>query len=152
RLSVVNDAGELKVQGPEDGDWAAYVVLSVPTGVTLDLSAHNGGLSLRDVDGHFTLRTLNGPISLAGVGGVVDASAVNGPISLRGHAGDVRLTAQNGPIGVDLDAPTWTGRGLDASAQNGPVELKAPPDLKSGVQVDGSSSSPVSVNGFSPES
>jgi hypothetical protein len=146
-LSIENRDGHLTVDGPDVGDWAATIVLSVPAGVTLDLSATNGGLELRDVDGTFTLHTENGPIAITQVGGVVDARTDNGPIQFRGHRGDVRLTAQNGPLDVDLDAARWSGKGLDANTQNGPIQLTAPGDLKSGVVVRGSRMSPATLNG-----
>jgi len=146
-LSVESSDGHLTVNGPDDGRWAAMIVLSVPAGVTLDLSATNGNLQLNDVDGKFTLRTKNGPIAMAHVSGLVDARTDNGPIQFRGHAGDVRLIAQNGPVDVILDAARWSGKGLDASTQNGPLKLTAPDDLKSGVEVMGSWGSPATWNG-----
>ena len=148
QVQVESADGELSVNGPKPGNWGAYVVLSLPRSVALDLSAENGPLSLRDVSGQFTLRTINGPISLAGVSGQVNAEAVNGPIQFRGHAGDIRLAAQNGPVGVKLDAAAWTGKGLDASTQNGPVMLEAPTGLHAGVLVEGSEHSPFKLNGI----
>lgn len=147
-LSVRNSDGHLSVDGPDDGHWAAMIVLSVPAGVTLDLSATNGNLELDDVVGKFTLRTENGPIAMARVGGMVDARTENGPIQFRGHAGDVRLTTQNGPVDVNLDAARWSGKGLEASTQNGPLKLTAPDHLKSGVEVLGSWGSPATWNGM----
>ena len=144
KVEIVNRNGQLTVDGPEDENWSAYILLSVPNDVALDLEAENGSLSIHGVSGEFTLRTTNGPINLAEVGGKVDGEATNGPINYTGHSGDVRLTAQNGPIGVKLDAATWTGRGLTASTQNGPMELAAPPDLRTGVEVQASQHSPFS--------
>lgn len=149
RLQVVNEGGELAVTGPADAAWGAYIVLSVPRDVKLDLVAENCELALHGVSGHFTLRTTNGPISIVGVEGVVDGEAENGPIHFKGHAGDVRLTAKNGPIGIRLDAPTWQGKGLDARTTNGPVRLSAPADLRTGVQVEGSAHSPFQTKGLS---
>jgi len=136
RLSVVNQGGVLRVDGPEDDDdWAGMIVLSVPDAWTLDMSATNGPLQIGNVNGQFTLRTTNGPIKVANVGGVVDARAQNGPIKFVGHSGDVSLVAQNGPISVDLDAKEWNGKRLEASTQNGPLKLSVPDDMKSGVEV-----------------
>ena len=142
KLEIVHANGELTVKGPEGSTWAAYVLLSVPRDVALDLEAENGSLALHGVSGTFSLRTTNGPISIAEVSGRMDVEAVNGPIHYTGHAGDVRLAAQNGPVGVKLDAATWSGKGLDASTQNGPISLTAPADLKSGVEVEASPHSP----------
>jgi len=137
-LSIVNEGGVLRVDGPEDDDWAALVVLSVPNGLTLAASATNGQLRVGDVNGSFTLRSTNGPIKVVNVGGVVDARADNGPIKFQGHSGDVSLIAQNGPISVELDAKEWTGKRLEASTQNGPLKLSVPDDMKSGVEVTSS--------------
>jgi len=138
KLSIVNEGGVLRVDGPEDDDWAALVVLSVPNGLTLAATATNGQLRVGDVNGSFTLRSTNGPIKVVNVGGVVDARSQNGPIKFQGHSGDVSLIAQNGPISVDLDAKEWTGKRLEASTQNGPLKLSVPDDMKSGVEVTSS--------------
>jgi len=149
QIEIVSEPGELRVTGPDSENWAAEVILSVPRGASLDLSAVNGPIALRDVSGRFTLRTTNGPISVVGVDGVLDAEAVNGPIQFKGHSGNVRLVTQNGPLQIRLDEAKWSGKGLDARTQNGPVQLEAPSTLKSGVEVKGSQWSPVKVNGAS---
>ena len=146
QLSVVNEAGELTVHGPDDGDWAAYIILSVPPDVALDVTAKNGELNIRDVGGRFTLHAQNGPIAIADVTGQVDGETTNGPIHFRGHSGDIHLRAQNGPVGVDLSDPVWSGKGLDASTVNGPVQLIAPAGLRTGVRVVGSQNSPFNVH------
>ena len=145
RLSVVNQGGVLRVDGPEDDDnWAGMIVLSVPDGSTLDVSATNGPVLVGDVKGSFTLRTTNGPIKVVNVGGIVNAQAQNGPIKFMGHSGDVSLSAQNGPVSVELDASEWTGKRLEASTQNGPLKLRVPDDMKSGVEVTSSRWAPWS--------
>jgi hypothetical protein len=147
QLHVVASAGTLTVEGPSDRSWSTYIVLSVPRDVALDLRANNGDLKLRDVSGDFTARSENGPLSFVGTAGKVTAQAENGPIQFRGHAGDIHLTADNGPIGVELDAPSWTGAGLDAHAENGPVKFSAPDGLHTGVQLTGSGNSPIKWSG-----
>jgi hypothetical protein len=146
-LNVESRDGYLTVKGPDNDQWAATIVLSVPAGTSLDLSATNGGLQLTDVEGRFTLRTENGPIGMSHASGVVIAQTENGPVQFVGHAGDVRLTLQNGPLDVKLDAAQWSGKGLDASTQHGPITLTAPNHMKSGVQVTGSQGSPATWNG-----
>lgn len=152
QVQVKNTAGELTVTGPEDAQWAAYIVVSVPRGMKLDLSAENGELALQGVSGNFTLRTTNGPITVTDVAGEVDGETVNGPICFRGHSGDIRLAAQNGPVEVKLDVPTWNGKGLNARTSNGPVQFTAPEGLRTGVQVEGSAHSPFVWNGVTQNS
>ena len=139
--------GELMVRGPDDRAWGCYIILSVPRGAVLDLSARNGELAIRDVDGRFTLRTENGPISITDASGVIDAEAQNGPIDIKGHQGDVRLKAENGPVGVKLDRPTWEGEGLEASTQNGPIKVELPEGVRTGVRIEGTAESPVKWSG-----
>jgi hypothetical protein len=147
QLRIVASAGTLTVEGPVDRNWCAYIVLSVPRDVALDLSANNGDLGLRGVSGEFTARSENGPLSFVGTTGKLTAKAENGPIQFRGHAGDIHLTADNGPIGVELDAPAWAGAGLDAHADNGPVKFSAPDGMRTGVQLTGSGNSPFKWSG-----
>ena len=144
KLSIVNEGGVLRVDGPDNEDWAAIIVLSVPNGLTLAANAQNGQIRVGDVSGSFTLRSQNGPIKVVNVDGMVDAQAQNGPIKFLGHSGDVSLVAQNGPISVELDAREWTGKRLEASTQNGPLRLSVPDDMKSGVEVTSARWSPWS--------
>jgi hypothetical protein len=147
RPTIERKDGGLTVNGPDGESWGAYILLSVPKNVTLDLSARNGDLTLRDVSGRFTLNTTNGPISITNVTGQVSGEAVNGPIEFRGHTGDIHLTAQNGPIEVELDDVSWSGKGLDAATQNGPVMLVAPSAVRTGVCIQSSQHSPVKWSG-----
>jgi len=147
QLRIVNQGGELRVEGPEKGNWGAYVILSVPNKIALDLEAENGAIDVRGVNGTFAIRTQNGPIAMAHVSGKVTAHAANGPIDFKGHEGDVELRAQNGPVSVKLNDPTWSGKGLDASTQNGPITVVAPDGLKTGVRIEGSDNSPLSWKG-----
>jgi hypothetical protein len=147
QLHVVTSAGTLTVEGPADRRWSTYIVLSVPRDVALDLRASNGDLGLRDVSGEFTARSENGPLSFVGTTGKVIAQAENGPIHFRGHSGDIHLTADNGPIGVEFDAPSWTGAGLDAHADNGPIDFIALERSHTGVELRGSENSSLEWNG-----
>jgi len=144
QLRIVNEGGELRVKGPSDHDWYTYIILSVPRGTSLDMSATNGPLELRVVQGTFHLETTNGPIGVSRVSGTVVARATNGPIKFRGHEGDMDLRAENGPVKVSLDATAWSGKGLDAYTSNGPITVVVPEGLQTGVKVESSSNSPWS--------
>jgi hypothetical protein len=133
------------VDGPEDGDWVVYFIVDAPRNASLDLNAHNGPISVRDVSsGSITARVENGPISLKNSGGTIDASAQNGPVSFAGDSGTVKLRAQNGPVSVKLEGSTWNGASLDAATTNGPLSLKLPAGYRSGVLVESDGHGPVS--------
>ena len=136
--------GTVTADGPDRGDWVVYFIVRAPRNATLDLSAHNGPISVRDVVGTITARTQNGPLSLKNSSGTIDANAVNGPVSFAGDSGDVKLHAENGPVSVKLRSTFWGSGSLDASTENGPLSLKIPQNYRSGVVVETDGNSPVS--------
>ena len=136
--------GTVTADGPDRSDWVVYFIVRAPRNASLDLSAHNGPVAVRDVVGTITARTQNGPLSLKNSSGTIDASAVNGPVSFAGDSGDVKLHAENGPVSVKLRSTFWSGGSLDASTENGPLSLKLPENYRSGVVVETDGNSPVS--------
>lgn len=87
---------------------SAVLLLTTPRSTDLNVSVHNGPLTVRRVAGSMDLSALNGPISMVDVGG------------------DVRARTQNGPLSITLSGTRWEGTGLDAQAQNGPLSLAIP--------------------------
>jgi hypothetical protein len=143
RISIVQRAGEISVDGPGDARWVAYLLISAPRAASLDVEAESAPISLRGLSGHVTARTVNGPISLRDCPGEIDAEADNGPIHVSGAGGNLHLRTSNGPIGVALSGDSWSGTGLDASAVNGPVDLVIPAGYRSGAVVQSLGHSPV---------
>ena len=133
-------------EGPDGGDWVVYFIVRAPRGASLDLSAHNGPIAVRDVNGTITARTQNGPLSLKNTSGTIDGSAVNGPVSFSGDSGTVKLRVENGPLSVKLANNFWGAGSLDASTANGPLSLKLPASYRSGVVVETDGNGPVSCH------
>ena len=144
-IRVHYDGAELTADGPEGGEWVVYFLVSAPRGASLDLSAHNGPISLRHVDGTVTAHAVNGPISLRDTSGTLNIETTNGPISIDGGSGNAKLNATNGPVSVRLRGATWDGS-LDARTENGPVSLRIPPSFRSGVVVESDGRGPVSCH------
>ena len=136
--------GLLTVNGPNDREWTASLIIMAPRLSALDLQSTNGPMQLRDVAGNIQVRASNGPVGLVNVGGSVQTTTTNGPISLRGASGDHRLTATNGPIHVGLSGAGWDGPGLEVSTRNGPLSLSIPDNYGSAIQIQVSEHSPVS--------
>ncbi|HEY6893886.1 MAG TPA: DUF4097 family beta strand repeat-containing protein, partial [Rhodanobacteraceae bacterium] len=137
------DGNALTADGPDNQQWVVYFLVRVPRGASLDLSTHNGPISLRRVDGSVTARAVNGPISLRESSGTLDIQTTNGPISIDGGSGNAKLNATNGPVTVKLRGSTWDGT-LDARTENGPVSLHIPASFRSGVVVESDGHGPVS--------
>jgi len=123
RLSLGRDGNVVIPRGQaDDDDWVVYLLIQAPRSSSLDLEAHNGGISLRDFSGKANVHIENGSLSLHSTTGEVCADAHNGPISVKGDSGNLYLRAQNGPISVELTGTQWQGGHLDAHGTNGPFE------------------------------
>ncbi|HVR42240.1 MAG TPA: hypothetical protein VMS56_02245 [Thermoanaerobaculia bacterium] len=141
-IRIDADGGAVRAEGPSSGRWTVFYLVEAPDGSEIEMTAHNGPISIRSIDGRISAITQNGPISLREVGGTIRADAQNGPISLAGGSGDVRLDAKNGPISVTLDGTGWIGAGLEGVTRNGPVSVRVPRAYASGIVVEGSTHSP----------
>jgi hypothetical protein len=85
----------------------SYQIL-VPRNTNLKLTAHNGGISVSNVEGSMDFTTTNGGVSLSEV------------------AGDVRGRTRNGGVSIRLAGNRWQGKGLDVETTNGGVNLMMP--------------------------
>ncbi len=144
RIRLVINGGNVSITGPDGSDWVAHLIIRVPSGAEVDLTATNGPIDVRRVSGKVHARSVNGPVAVKDTSGEIRAETQNGPIDFRGSRGNLRLRAENGPISVELTGNRWEGGELDASTQNGPVSLSLPANYQSAVRVDASEHSPVS--------
>ena len=112
----INTSGVIKADGAEENFSVSYDI-RVPRNTNLNLKAHNGGLSIKSVDGSMDLSTSNGGIS------VYDA------------AGDVRGRTTNGGVSVALVGNGWKGSGLDLQTTNGGIQLAIPSNFAANVEA-----------------
>ena len=143
QIRVRVNGNELTGDGPDDSRWVLYFLVRAPRGADLDLDAHNGPISIRNVNGTVAAHAVNGPISARDLDGTVNLETTNGPISISGGSGTAKLNATNGPISVNLRGDSWNGS-LDAHTQNGPMSLRIPSTFRSGVVVESDGHGPVS--------
>ena len=155
KASALNDTSAIRTgirgetvyaEGPDSSEWVVYFIVGAPRNASLDLSAINGPIAVRDVGGTITAHTQNGPLSLKNTTGTIDGSAVNGPVSFAGDSGNVKLRVENGPLSVKLSSDFWGSGSLDASTANGPLSLKLPGNYRSGVVVETDGNGPVSCH------
>lgn len=121
-------------QGRDRKGWAVSFEVFVPRAYDLSLKAHNGGISVHDVQGRIEFETTNGGVSLARL------------------AGNVRGTTTNGGINLTLDGSQWNGEGVDVRTTNGGVKVIMPANysahLESGTVNGGINFDfPVTVQG-----
>lgn len=152
----VTSRGPTTESGREKQFWRVQFIIYVPKDLEMELSAHNGGISLDNVEGKvkadvqnggislhqsggnnsdIELAAQNGGISLNKVHGKVNARTANGGISLSDSGGEIKLHSGNGGISIDLPAGGWRGEGLEARTGNGGLVLKVPPGFSSGIEA-----------------
>jgi len=90
----------------DDSSWAVSYEILVPRSTNLKLETHNGGISIKGVDG------------------TMEFAALNGGIHLTDIAGDVKGKTTNGGIRVALAGNGWKGSGLNLQTTNGGVHLE----------------------------
>src|SRR5205814_4040847 len=81
KASALGDARDIRVHlsgneitaDRDDDNYAVvYYLVSVPRGAALDLSANNGPIAIRSVDGNVTAHAHNGPIAVNDSAGTLD--------------------------------------------------------------------------------
>ena len=133
------DTGGLRIhaEGPSeqhDFNWWVSYEIFVPGHSDLSLEAHNGGISISDVNGK------------------IEFSALNGGVSLRRVGGNVHGSTTNGGLAVELSGDRWDGEELDVKTTNGGVSMSVPENYSAHLEtgtVNGNVSVdfPVTVQG-----
>jgi Toastrack DUF4097 len=103
--------GRVTATGPQANRrewWSVSYRINVPRKNDLDLTAHNGG------------------ITIAGVAGNLRFDTNNGGVKLTDLAGSVRGSTRNGGLTVALSGRGWEGDGIDVETTNGGVTLSVP--------------------------
>lgn len=126
----VTTAGAIRAEGPDESNYSVSFQILVPRNTNLQLKAHNGGISISNVEGNLQFETMNGGVHLDNV------------------AGDVRGRTTNGGVNVALTGNTWRGSGLDVETSNGGVHLTVPQNYAANIEtgtVNGGFSSDIAA-------
>jgi len=110
----------IHAEGPEsrnDYQWYVSYEIFVPGRSDLNLKAHNGGISITDVNGKIEFNTTNGGVSLRHVGGAVSGDTTNGGLN------------------VELTGARWEGESLDVRTTNGGVNLVLPENYSAHLET-----------------
>ncbi|WP_400191472.1 DUF4097 family beta strand repeat-containing protein [Hymenobacter sp. B81] len=119
QIKVGLDQNTLRGAGPDgsgqndgyamsEGGYAVSYEIFVPEKQALELTTHNGGISLQNVRGPVTFEARNGGVNISGDGG------------------DVRGKTHNGGLNITLTGKKWEGKGLDVATTNGGINWKLP--------------------------
>jgi len=127
--------------------------VTVPAQADVEVDTSNGAITIRGIEGQFTLDTSNGGIDLYDLVGEVIADTSNGAIDVDGFRGTLNLETSNGAIDIEnaeagVTARTSNGR-IDFSGvlvgdshqlrtSNGAINVEVP--LDSDITFDASTS------------
>jgi hypothetical protein len=98
----------VKAESSSDEQWSVSFEILVPRNTNLNLTAHNGGISIKSVDGNIEFATTNGGVNLSDLSGTVKGRTTNGGVN------------------VSLTGNSWKGSGLEVVTTNGGVNLTVP--------------------------
>lgn len=110
------------------------LLVRAPKDANLNLSVHNGGVSLNGFSGTAEAHAQNGGISFKNSTGKLTAKAQNGGVSIKDCGGDINAQVQNGGLSITLPE-RWEGKGLDAHARNGGLVVAVPKNFNGGLEV-----------------
>ncbi|MBV9241593.1 MAG: hypothetical protein JO314_06255 [Acidobacteria bacterium] len=127
---TINTSGTIKAEGPEENGWSVSFQILAPRNTSVDLTAHNGGISIQGIDGSAKFETMNGGVFLSD------------------DAGNFSGKTQNGGVFVRLNGSSWKGGGLDVTTTNGGVNIEMPENYAAHVEtstVNGGFSSDIAA-------
>lgn len=137
QITIQTAGAKIFANGPEnrrDYYWSVSYEVFVPRRSDLSLTAHNGGISISDVQGRMDFTTNNGGVALRRVGGTVHGGTTNGGLS------------------IELAGDRWDGEELDVKTTNGGISMSVPENYSAHLEtgtVNGNLSIdfPVTVQG-----
>ena len=119
-VRIETTALNIRAEGPaprDDYQWYVSYEIFVPRRSDLSLQAHNGGISIVDVNGRIDLKTTNGGVNLVRVGGNVQGNTTNGGVN------------------VVLTGARWDGEQLNIKTTNGGVNLVMPDNYSAHLET-----------------
>ena len=130
------NGSKISIHAPDENHHSLGTVLLVkaPKNADLNLTVHNGGVSLTNFTGTAEAHAENGGISFRRSTGKLTAEAQNGGISIKDCGGDVSAKVENGGLSLAL-ADRWEGKGLEAHARNGGLVVSVPKTFAGGLEV-----------------
>ena len=113
----INTSGTIRAESSEDRNWSVSYELRVPRSSNLNLTAHNGGISITGVSGDAEFETMNGGVFLSDVSGAYKGRTTNGGVFVK------------------LSGSSWRGSGLDVVTTNGGVNILMPENYAAHVET-----------------
>ena len=135
---TINTSGTIRADGPSETNnngwnsngWSVSYQILTPRNTNVNLTAHNGGITITGIDGTAQFETMNGGVFLSN------------------DAGNFSGKTTNGGVFVKLAGQSWRGGGLDVTTTNGGVNVEMPQNYAAHVEtgtVNGGFSSDIAA-------
>lgn len=114
----INTGSEIKADVPSgEKNWSVSYEIRVPRSSNANLKAHNGGISISNVEGN------------------LDFNTTNGGVNVKNAAGTVKGRTANGGVNVTLSGTSWKGTGIDVQTTNGGVNVTIPENFQANIET-----------------
>ena len=140
QIHVSTAGGSMHADGPSgfrDMGWGVSYEIFVPWKTDVDLTTHNGGVHIADVNGHITFNAVNGGAHLTRLAGQVSGHTTNGGLSIelagnRWEGGELNAETTNG--GVRLSVPDGYSAQLETGTVNGHINVDFPVTVQGDIR------------------
>ncbi len=122
--------------------------VTLPTQTGLELTTHNGTVSITNITGRIDATTHNGSITTEGVSGAIKLRTHNGRITCKEISGDMELLTHNSSVEAACSKSASPVCNISIVTHNGGIDFTAPPNLSAAVEVsthNGSIDSDLSI-------
>ena len=126
---IVFEGDSLRIESPAGArdSLSVHYEVSVPFATMAILTAMNGAVEVRGIEGPLEVTLSNGPLDIEEIGGAVDVNLSNGPLRVERCRGIVDAKVSNGPIHIeDVAGP------VDVSVHNGPISIE---NVSAGIEA-----------------
>jgi hypothetical protein len=136
-----------------DGSVGGVLTVTVPTNTSVELTCHNGPITVDGLTGEVVLSSQNGRIVATNISGTIVADSKNGPITASMNRVDpakpISFTTENGSVEVTLPADLkanlkmranngsiWTDYDMTISSGNRPITTGGGSNARFEVRFD----------------
>jgi hypothetical protein len=126
--------------------------VTVPNRTDLQLTTHNGGVEIANIQGQINGATHNGGVTAKQVSGSTKLQTHNGRVRCEEISGDAQLKSHNGSVRAFYCETAPGACNISITSHNGSVELAAPRDFSAQVEASTHNGSvttdlPIAVTG-----
>lgn len=109
--------------------------VTLPNQAGLELTTHNGTVSVTNITGQVDATTHNGSVTADSISGTMKLRTHNGQITCKEISGDMKLQTHNGSVEAACSKSASSVCDVSIVTHNGEINFIAPPNLSAAVEV-----------------